>query len=157
MKKLSQEEAAKVLEDMKVKIEIPKAAVTQWKRNTALDMAVEALKYSEIPNSSDCISRQAAIDMFQHLAYDDWNQGASTTWANAYSEAAEMVRELPFAQLTLYGYPVEHLAMIATVLQKENLPPEKIADALTDIGRIVAIISDVFQETLRKAVEQCMT
>ena len=67
MKKLSQEEAEKVLEGMKVKIEIPKAAVTQWKRNTALDMAIEALKYSEVPNSSDCISRQAAID-----AIDDW-------------------------------------------------------------------------------------
>ena len=44
MKKLSQEEAVKVLEGMKVKIEIPKAAVTQWERNTALDMAIEALK-----------------------------------------------------------------------------------------------------------------
>ena len=50
---LSQEEARKILEDMKVKIEIPKAAVTQWKRNAALDMAIEALKYSEVPNSSE--------------------------------------------------------------------------------------------------------
>lgn len=58
MKNLSQEEAEKVLEDMKVKIEIPKAAVTQWKRNAALDMAIEALKCSEAPNSSDSISRQ---------------------------------------------------------------------------------------------------
>ena len=46
----------------------------------------------------DCISRQAAIDMFQRLAYDDWNQGTSTTWANAYSEAVDMVRELPSVQ-----------------------------------------------------------
>jgi hypothetical protein len=61
MKSLSRKEAAKVLEDMKVKIEIPKAAVTQWERNTALDMAIEMLRYSEVPNSSDCISRQAAI------------------------------------------------------------------------------------------------
>ena len=67
MKKLSQEEAAKVLEDMKVKIEIPKAAVTQWKRNTALDMAIEALKHSEVPNSSDTISRQDAIKFFTEL------------------------------------------------------------------------------------------
>ena len=67
MKNLSRKEAAKVLEGMKVKIEIPKAAVTQWKRNTALDMAIEALKYSEVPNSSDCISRQAAIDALKGL------------------------------------------------------------------------------------------
>ena len=57
---------------------------------------------------SDLISRQAAIDMFQRLAYDDWNQGASTTWANAYSEAVDMVRELPSAQPEL----LEHEAYI---------------------------------------------
>lgn len=65
MKNLSQEEAEKVLEGMKVKIEIPKAAVTQWKRNAALDMAIEALKCSEVPNSSDCISRQAVINLIR--------------------------------------------------------------------------------------------
>lgn len=45
--------------------EIPKAAVTQRKRNTAFDVSIEALKYSEVPNSSDCISRQAAIDAIE--------------------------------------------------------------------------------------------
>lgn len=62
MKKLSQEEAAKILEDMKVKTEIPKAAITQWKRNTAIDMAIESLRCSESPNSSPLINRQTAID-----------------------------------------------------------------------------------------------
>ena len=60
MKNLSRKEAQEILNGMKVKIKIPKAAVMQNKRNAALDMAIEALKYSEIPNSSsDCISRQA--------------------------------------------------------------------------------------------------
>jgi len=48
---------------------------------------------------SDYISREAAIDLFQRLAYDDWNQGANTTWANAYSEAAEMIAQLPAADV----------------------------------------------------------
>lgn len=61
------------------------------------------------------------------------------------------------AQPTLYGYNIEHLELIARVLQKEDLPPERIVEALTDIGRIVAIVKDEFEETLRKAVEQCMT
>ena len=62
MKNLSRKEALEILNGMKVKIKIPKAAVMQNKRNAALDMAIEALKYSEIPNSStDCISRQAAV------------------------------------------------------------------------------------------------
>ena len=47
---------------------------------------------------NDVIDRQMAIDMFQNLAYDDWNQGVVTTWANAYSKAAEKIRDLPSAQ-----------------------------------------------------------
>lgn len=70
MKNLSRKEALEILDDMKVKIEIPKAAVMQYKRNAALDMAIEALKYSEIPNSSnDCISRQAAIAVADYTDY----------------------------------------------------------------------------------------
>lgn len=45
----------------------------------------------------DLISRQALIDMFQRQAYDDWNQGTGTTWANAFSEAADMIENLPSA------------------------------------------------------------
>ena len=60
---------------------------------------------------------------------------------------------LPYVQATLYGYNIEHLVLIARVLQKEDLPPERVVEALTDIGRIVAIVRDEFEETLRKSVE----
>ena len=59
------------------------------------------------------------------------------------------------AQPTLCGYNIEHLELIARVLQKENLPPERVAEVLTDIGRIIAIVKGEFEEALRKAVEQC--
>lgn len=49
--------------------------------------------------TDDSISRQMAIDMFQRLSYDDWNQGVSTTWANAFAECAEIISELPSAEL----------------------------------------------------------
>ena len=62
---------------------------------------------------------------------------------------------LPAAQPTLYGYDIKHLMLIAEVLRKENLPPERVTEALMDIGRIVSIVRDEFEETLRKAVEQC--
>jgi len=55
MKNLNPKEAVTILNDMKVDIPVPKAAVTQRKRNAALDMAISALSYSEIPNSSDSI------------------------------------------------------------------------------------------------------
>ena len=63
------------------------------------------------------------------------------------------IEELPSAQPTLYGYNIEHLELIARVLQKEDLPPERVVEALTDIGRIVAIVRDEFEETLRRAVQ----
>ena len=64
MKSLSQKEAIAILNDMKIDTPLPKAAVTQRKRNMALDMAISAMSCSEFPNSSDTdtISRQSAID-----------------------------------------------------------------------------------------------
>ena len=53
---------------------------------------------------AEYIEREAAKDMFQRLAYDDWNQGACTTWANAYSESAEMIDAIPAADVE----PVRH-------------------------------------------------
>lgn len=58
---------------------------------------------------ADYISRQAAIDMFQRQAYDDWNQGAGTTWANAFSEAAEMIENLPSADVQPHQLTEEDL------------------------------------------------
>ena len=39
------------------------------------------------------IDADALRDRLQSLAYDDWNQGVCTTWANAYSECADMVED----------------------------------------------------------------
>ena len=60
------------------------------------------------------------------------------------------------APATLYGYKIEHLATIACILQKEKLPPDRVAEALTDVGRIASIVRAEFEEELRKAVERCM-
>ena len=46
---MTKEEASAILDDMKVKIDIPHAAVMQHKRNEALDMAISALKGGWIP------------------------------------------------------------------------------------------------------------
>ena len=125
----------------------------------ATQMAIEALEQtktncSEIPNNSDTISRQAAIDIFTELygisaigsVFDkyEWKDICETT-----------ANELPSIQPTLYGYNIEHLEMIARVLQKEDLSPERVAEALANIGGIVAIVRDEFEETLRKAAEEC--
>lgn len=41
------------------------------------------------------IDADALRDNLQALAYDDWNQGVTTSWADAYSEVADMVEEMP--------------------------------------------------------------
>jgi CCR4-NOT transcriptional regulation complex NOT5 subunit len=109
----------------------------------------------------DLISRQAAIDRInkqrEHLQPDVYPQ--DKIGDAAYRICSEFIERLPSAQPTLYGYNIEHLELIARVLQEEDLPPERIVEVLTDIGRIVAIVKDEFEETLRetlrKAVEQC--
>jgi hypothetical protein len=110
----------------------------------------------------DLINRQAAIDALmkrdKELRNINWyDKPFAEGECKGIDDALEIINNLPSAQPKLYGYNIEHLELIARVLQKENLPPERVVEALTDIGRIVAIVSDEFNETLRKAVEQCMT
>ena len=109
---------------------------------------------SEEEKSKDCtykdtIKRQDAIDVLTEY-------GNGRVVYISIEEAVRRIEQLPSVQSTLYGYNIEHLELIARVLQKENLPPERVVEALTDINRIVDIVKDEFEETLRKAVEQCM-
>ena len=41
------------------------------------------------------IDGDALRDRLQNLGYDDWNQGTTTTWAEAFNECADMVDEQP--------------------------------------------------------------
>ena len=97
---------------------------------------------------SDQIYRQAAIDAHCELCEDKG-------FCGDICPDVEVFRLIPSAQPTLDGYNIEHLVLIAKLLEKENLSPERVLEALTDIGRVVAIVLEEFEETLRKAVEQC--
>ena len=98
-----------------------------------------------VGNMDDCISRKAAKDIFTELygisaigsVFDKYE------WADICETTAN---ELPSVQPTLYGYNIGHLELIARVLQKEDLPPERVVETLTDIGRIVAIVRDALKE-----------
>lgn len=39
-------------------------------------------------------------DIFESRAYDDWNHGCETTWANAFKEFARTVDDFPAADVT---------------------------------------------------------
>lgn len=89
-----------ILNGMKVNIEIPKAAVMQYKRNAALDMAIEALKCSEIPNCSDAISRQAAIDAVSRGCQE---------FRGIFAECEKNLNELPPAQPTYTNAEIQKM------------------------------------------------
>ena len=74
----------------------------------AMEIAVEAMeKYSEVPNSSDCISRQAAIDAVKKNTFrltfaEEQNCEGHVAWSAeaVYSDVMEgALLELPSAQL----------------------------------------------------------
>lgn len=102
---------------------------------------------------NDLISRAEAIDAISSMFAPIPSQ------KDMVEDCLEIIENLPPAQPaqpTLYGYNMEYLKLIAEVLRKENLPPERVVEALTDIGRIASIIRAEFDEELRKAVERCM-
>ena len=114
----------------------------------------EAQHANQSVQSADTISRRDAIEAIFNEPLCESGMKERTAIAVVLA-IYEKIKSLPSAQPTLYGYDIEHLKLIANVLQKENLPPERVTDALMDIGRIVAIVRDEFEGTLRKAVEQC--
>lgn len=113
----------------------------------ALRAAIKALEQPE--SCKDAVSREAISEWLKQYGQDvlhgKYKFSLMYIWKN--------LMGLPSAQPTLHGYNIEHLELIARVLQKENLPPERIVEVLTDIGRIVAIVRDEFEETLRRAVQ----
>lgn len=100
----------------------------------------------------DLIDRQAAIEAINQICPTDTEYDCTLLDK---VDVKCVLTDLPSAQPTIYGYNVEHLELIARIMQKENVPPEKVVGLLTDIERIGAIISDEFEEALKKAVEQC--
>lgn len=102
-------------------------------------------------DDSDLIRRSDALDCFH-----DWVDRYGDVHTPDEMAEYRAIEALPSVEPTLYGYNIEHLELIARVLQKEDLPPERVAEALTDIGRIVAIVNGESEEALRKAVEQWM-
>lgn len=156
---MTNKEAAEILRRMKSDFPLPKAAQTRRAQNDALNVAIEVLKAE---SCDDAISRQAAIDVLKRISFSYYFECGEYLSEDTReieiinsNKALEAIKALPPAQPTLCGYDIEHLILIANVMRKENLPPERVVEALTDIGRIVSIVKDEFEESLRKAVEQC--
>ena len=100
--------------------------------------------------NGDLIDRQAVDKIINDLLENDNLQVSPSVW-----HGLHMIKQLPSVQPTLYGYNIEHLELIARVLRKEGLPPERIAVVLTDIGRIVAMVIDEIEEAFESFERNC--
>lgn len=108
---MTTKEAIEVLKDMKIETSLPKAAVTQRKRNAAIDVAIEALNNhladpgkkvsSSCGQENDPVSRKAAIDAIED--YLDEYSGLDEEgyhgekWC-AMAEAKMVIENLPSTQ-----------------------------------------------------------
>ena len=72
-------------------------------------------------------------------------------------DAKAELEDAPTAEQTILGYPIEHLMLIAEVMRKENVTPEKVLEILMDVGHVAEIVRAEFEEQFRKAVERCWT
>ena len=99
----------------------------------------------------DLIDRYNAIDAMCDNC-DTRGLSCSANPCNRYAALEKLASE----QVNLCGYSIEHLALIATLLQKENLPPDRVGEAIADIGGIVSIVREEFEEELYKSIERWM-
>ena len=67
---------------------------------------------------------------------------------------AQPTVDLSSATQTLYGYPIEHLEMIARVMAKENCTPEIVAQMLQNAGEIAKMVRDEMLEMLKESIER---
>lgn len=64
---------------------------------------------------------------------------------------------MPSAQPTLYGYQIEHLALIATVMQKKEITAEKAVEIFSDIRCIATMLVEEIQNKVDEEMERWAT
>ncbi len=89
----------------------------------------------------------------------DWEYGYTCGIERAESEieCAPTVDAVPVIRCTtptIYGYPIEHLEMIARVMAKENCTPDDVVRMLQDAGAIAKMVRDEMLEMLKESIER---
>ena len=103
----------------------------------------------------DLISRQAALEALgeRPVVWSD-NDDYTLGERNQYDMDRLAIGTVPSAQPTLYGYQIEHLALVARVMEQEGVTPEKAVETFGNISKIVQIIVEEQREIIRKVVKK---
>lgn len=94
----------------------------------------------------DLISRQAAIELIES-EYRRWGEEYEIT------DVLCDLGDLPTAEPTLYGYKIEHLAYIATVMEKEGVTAEYAVRTFDDIGRVIKMLIEEVQAKVEEVLK----
>lgn len=87
------------------------------------------------------------------INYDDYWQCKGYT-ARDCQQAEKLISEQPTVEPTLYGYKIEHLALIAWVMQKNDISAERAVQIFNDIQKITMKIIDEINETFERTLKQ---
>ena len=132
---------------------------TGWMQNHDCEMYESGLRerladdseaYDSLVPCEDTISRQALIKEFSDFvrASNNSDFARTPTW----NDAVSLVRSMPSAQPTLYGYKIEHLAYIARVMQKEGVTAKYAVRTFDDMSRTLRMIIEEAQERVEKSL-----
>lgn len=100
---------------------------------------------------NDMIERQVAIDAIRKEYGGIKNANMDGDFLA--DEIEFILSKIPSAQPTLYGYNIEHLALIARVMQKENVTPEKAIECFEDLEKMFKIIIEEQKELIMKEMK----
>lgn len=67
----------------------------------------------------------------------------------------DAISDIPSA--TIYGYNIDHLMLIASILKEKNIPPENVADMVKDVGRVIEYAIDSFNAHIEKTLKEQMS
>lgn len=121
---------------------------------------IKALPSAQPESCEDAVSRQYAIEHYQHVCRrtncKECPLHIQVTDTLTDCELELFLHNLPSVQPepTLYGYPIEHLMMIARVMAKENCTPEAVAQMLQNAGEIAKMVRDEMMEMLKESIER---
>lgn len=72
----------------------------------------------------------------------------------SFLEAMNYLNDTPSAQPTLYGYSIDHLAFIASIMAKENITPEKVIEVMSDASYIATFVEEEIKRIIESEVER---
>ena len=98
---------------------------------------------------NDLISRQHLIKLLETEKEYRSNRGEIGA-EKGLCYALEIVDDM--ASATIYGYNIEHLVLIASVLEEKNIPPEDVADVVKDMRLVWNFVLEKIESSLEKSL-----